>query len=192
MRFDEEWMGQDQMNVLAALAQSTGYLDGAAIEIGAWQGRSAIPVANAIRPRVLQVVDHWQGDDPDAVAAGTGINPELVKRDNYGIFTANMTEGTQGNYRVWKMDWREFAEQWEQPIRFLHLDASHTAKAVSDNLAALLPYAVPGAIYAGDDWDWPTVQAGVREHFSDDEINVQFDKLWWVMLGGPRLPGAQL
>lgn len=180
--FNEEWMGQDQLNVLAALAQSTGYLDGEAVEIGTWQGRSAIPIANAIRPRVLHVVDHWKGDDPEAVAAGRGIRPELVDRDNFGIFTANVAEATDGNVQVWRMDWREFAAKWDQPLSFLHLDASHTTKAVSDNLAALLPHAVPGAIFAGDDWDWPEVAAGVRQHFTDQQLSVQFNKLWWVVL----------
>jgi hypothetical protein len=180
--FNEEWMGGDQLNVLAALAQSTSYLDGEAIEIGTWQGRSAIPIANAIHPRVLHVVDHWRGDDPEAVAAGTAIRPELVERDNYGIFTANVAEATEGNVQVWKMDWREFAAQWDKPISFLHLDASHTTQAVSDNLAALLPRAVPGAIFAGDDWDWPTVAAGVRRHFTDEALSTQFNKLWWTVI----------
>ena len=182
LHFDEVWMGMDQLNVLAALAQSTGRLEGEAIEIGTWQGRSAIPIANAINPRTLHVVDHWKGDDPEAVAAGKAIKAELVERDNYGIFQANMDAGTYGNYAVWKMDWREFAVKWARPISFLHLDASHTTKAVSDNIEALLPHAVPGAIFAGDDWDWPEVAAGVRQHFSDDALSVQFNKLWWTVI----------
>jgi hypothetical protein len=182
LRFDEEWMGQGQLDVLAALAQSTSRLDGEAIEIGTWQGRSAIPIANAIAPKVLHVVDHWEGDDPAAVAQGLGIPAELVKRDNYGIFTANVAEATQGNVSVWKMGWREFAGQWDRPIRFLHLDATHTTREVSENIAALLPHAMRGAVFAGDDWNWPTVAAGVREQFSGDKINVLFDKLWWVQL----------
>jgi hypothetical protein len=182
LRYDEQWMGLDQINVLAALAQSTGYLDGAAIEIGTWQGRSAIPIANAIRPRVLHVVDHWLGDGPEAVAAGQAIKPELVARDNYGIFLDNVAEGTGGNVKVHKMDWREFAAQWTEPIRFLHLDATHTTQEVADNIGALMLRAVPGAIFAGDDWDWPAVEAGVRRMFSDDQINTQFNKLWWVTL----------
>lgn len=175
-------MSQGQLDVLAALAQSTGGLGAAAVEVGTWQGRSAIPIANAICPRVLHVVDHWEGDGPESAAAGIGISPELVKRDNYGIFTANVAEATQGNVQVWKVDWREFAAKWDHPIGFLHLDAAHTTAEVSGCLAALLPHAVPGAIFAGDDWNWPTVAAGVMEQFPDDQINTQFDKLWWVAL----------
>jgi hypothetical protein len=175
-------MGPQQLALLGALAQSTGRVDGEVVEIGTWQGLSAVALANAVRPAVLHVVDHWQGDDPEAVADGTGIRPELVLRDNYQIFLDNMAEGTEGNFQVWKMDWREFAGQWDKPVRFLHLDASHTTKAVSDNIAAMLPRMAPGSIFAGDDWDWPTVQAGIREHFTDGQLNVQFNKLWWVAL----------
>jgi Methyltransferase domain len=182
VRFDEEWMSQGQLDVLAALAQSTGYLDGEAVEIGTWQGRSAIPIANAIRPRFLHVVDHWEGDGPESAAVGIGIDPELVKRDNYGIFIDNIAEATQGNVSVWRMGWREFAAQWEHPIRFLHLDAAHTTQEVADNITALLPYAVPGAIFAGDDWNWPTVEAGVRQALPGRAISEQFGKLWWVVL----------
>jgi Methyltransferase domain len=80
------------------------------------------------------------------------------------------------------MDWRDFAAGWDQPIRFLHLDATHTEQEVYDNIIALLPHAVPGTIFAGDDWNWPTVAAGVRKCFADDVISAQFDKLWWVVL----------
>jgi hypothetical protein len=64
----------------------------------------------------------------------------------------------------------------------LHLDATHTTQEVADNIAALLLRAMPGAIFAGDDWDWPEVAAGVRRVFPADRINVQFNKLWWVVL----------
>jgi hypothetical protein len=182
VHFDEQWMSPAQIAVLAGLAQSTSHLPGEVVEVGTWQGWSAVPLANAIVPAFLHVVDHWEGDGPESAAAGIGINPELVKRDNYGIFQANIAEGTAGNVITWKMGWRKFAELWDKPIRFLHLDAAHTTQEVSDNLAALLPRAVPGAIFAGDDWDFPTVAAGVREQFTDDRINVQFNKLWWVVL----------
>jgi hypothetical protein len=41
---------------------------------------------------------------------------------------------------------------------------------------------VPGAVFAGDDWNWPEVEAGVRRHFTGQQISVQFNQLWWVTL----------
>jgi Methyltransferase domain len=182
MHFDEYWIGPQQIAFTAILAASTHALPGEAVEIGAWQGLSTIALANAVIPSTLHVVDHWLGDEPEAVADGTGIKPELVERDNYGIFLANMKEGTSGNFKVWKMGWREWAAQWDEPIRFLHLDATHTEKEVTDTLNALLPHAVPGTVFAGDDYNWPGVGAAVRKRFGVDEIRTYGDKLWWVTL----------
>jgi hypothetical protein len=105
-----------------------------------------------------------------------------VARDNFGIFLANMAEGTHGNFRVHKEDWRDWARSWRQPIRFLHLDGDHTVKEVQDCLEAVLPFAVPGAILAGDDWDWPTVREGVHNVFPPGRINTGAGKLWWAVI----------
>jgi len=174
VRFDETWIGEDQLTHTAGLSASTAKLYGEVFEIGAWQGRSAVPIANAVAPDVLHVVDHWKGQ-PE-------IPPWLTARDNYGIFLANMDEGTEGNYKVWKMDWREFAAQWTAPIRFLHLDADHVFDEVFYNLHALRPFALPGAVFAGDDWSYESVQRGVRMAFPSHEIHTGAGRLWWVVL----------
>jgi hypothetical protein len=40
---------------------------------------------------------------------------------------------------------------------------------------------VPGGILAGDDWDWPDVEAGILRHLGRPS-NIMWDKLWWVTL----------
>ena len=181
MRFDEQWTTGEQLAFTAELAAGTNGLPGEVIEVGTWQGLSAIPIANAVHPAVLHVVDHWLGDEPEVLAAGLGIGREFAaSRDNYGIFLANIAEGTAGNVQVHKMGWREFAAQWTLPFRFLHIDATHSRREVSDNIAALLPFAVPGAVFAGDDWEQSEgVRAGVCEHFP--EPMTRFN-LWWAAL----------
>jgi hypothetical protein len=185
VRFDEHWMGQDQVIQTAALAQSTGYLTGEAIEIGAWQGLSTVSIATAVDPAILHVVDHWQGDSqsPEAIEQGLAIPAACLERDNYQIFLDNMAEATNGNFQVWKMDYHDFLARWAQPVRFLHLDDGHLADDVEAQLAGLLPHAVPGAIFAGDDWDWPTVKEGILRVFPEDKINTGAGKLWWAVIG---------
>lgn len=182
--FNEMWMGRDQVIQLSALAQSTGDLEGEAIEIGAWQGLSTIGITTAIAPSTLHVVDHWKGDSesPRAIAQGLAIPAQCLERDNYEIFMSNMNEATAGNFRVWKMDYREFLAQWDQPVRFLHLDDGHLADDVEAQLRGLLPYAVHQAIFAGDDWDWPTVREGILRVFPEEKINLGAGKLWWTVL----------
>jgi Methyltransferase domain len=178
MRFDERWIGDEQLRFIAGLAASVSSLPGEVIEVGTHQGLSAISLANAIYPGTLHVVDHWLGD-PDW-AGNPEISPDIATRDNYGIFLDNIAEGTQGNVKVWKMDWRDFAEQWSDPVKFLYIDAAHSASEVSDNIGAFLPFAVRGAIFAGDDFFHLPVAEGVRRQFP--AVNYFMGKLWWVVL----------
>jgi hypothetical protein len=175
MRFDEVWMGQWQLDDLANLADMTEGTPGEAVEVGTWQGLSAIPIANAIYPRLLHVVDHWQGS--------TDIPSRLSDRDNYSIFMANVAEAVPGNnVCVHKQGWREFIDQWDKAVSFLHLDAEHTADEVASQISSFLPFMPKGSILSGDDWNWPGVQAGVYQHFPRDIIRIRGWKLWWIQI----------
>lgn len=176
MRFDEHWIGDAQLAQTALLASSTGYLEGEAVEIGAWQGLSTVMIAKAVAPSVLHVVDHWLGH------ADIARVPGALDRDNYAIFLANMAEGTDGNFEVHKQSWQEWVKTWDKPIRFLHLDADHATEEVRDNLIAVLPFTHMGTILCGDDWDYPSVAEGVHQVFPDG-INQGAGKLWWKVVG---------
>lgn len=173
MRFDEVWMQPWQTQLLAELAARTNELWGAAIEIGTHQGLSAIPIAKAIRPRDMCVVDHW---------LGSSDFPPEARRDNYSIFVTNIIEAHATNICVHKEDWREFALRFLGEIRFLHLDAEHTLKEVEDQIAFFMSRHAEGAIIAGDDYGWEEVQTAVRRSFPQPQINVEQNKLWWVQL----------
>lgn len=177
--FDEYWIGPAQLALTAAFARATSGVDGAVIEVGTWQGLSAIPIARAVNPVTLHVVDHWLGDDESAGVLG--IQKHRVARDNYGIFLANVSEARVTNIQVHKMGWREFAKDWDEPIRFLHIDASHTADEVSDNIEALLPFMGEGAVICGDDYGFPEVSAGV--HRQIPMVNSSENKFWWKVVG---------
>jgi hypothetical protein len=146
--------------------------NGAVIEIGTHQGLSAIPIANAIYPKVLHVVDHWKG-------SSDFLNYMRI-RDNYEIFVSNIKEGAQGNIKIHKQDWHDFAVEWRAQIGFLHLDAEHTKDEVSAQIAVFRPYMADGSILAGDDYNWPGVREGVAVHFGEYMLNVLKNKLWWV------------
>jgi len=171
MRFDDVWMQPWQTGSLADLAYKSRNI-GAVIEIGTHQGLSAIPIANAIYPNKLHVVDHWEGS--------TDFRDYMRIRDNYGIFMSNVEEGTQGNIEVHKQDWRDFARDWMDPIGFLHLDAEHTKEEVYAQTGAFIPFMSDGSILAGDDFNWPGVREGVLVRFALREVHVMQGKLWWV------------
>ena len=171
MRFDDVWMQPWQTGVLSDLAFSSRDI-GAVIEIGTHQGLSAIPIANAIYPKTLHVVDHWEGS--------TDFRDYMRIRDNYSIFMDNVAEGTQGNIEVHKQDWRDFERNWTALIGFLHLDAEHTKDEVYAQISAFLPFMINGSILAGDDFNWPGVRDGVLVRFNSKEVHVMQNKLWCV------------
>jgi predicted O-methyltransferase YrrM len=171
MRFDDVWMQPWQTDLLAKMAYSVRF-KGEAIEIGTHQGLSAIPIANAIHPRILHVVDHWQGS--------TDFRDYMRDRDNYRIFADNIAESTKWNVSIHKQDWHDFAEEWSKPIGFLHLDAEHTKDEVSSQIGTFLPYMARGSILVGDDYNWPGVHDGIAVHLDTSTISVVRNKLWWV------------
>ncbi len=84
MRFDEVWMSNKQLEVLAGLTDSTNKLPGHAVEIGVHQGLSTFSIAKAASPDCLHAVDHWQGS--------VDMPAEVRARDNYQIFLDNRKE----------------------------------------------------------------------------------------------------
>jgi hypothetical protein len=75
------------------------------------------------------------------------------ERDVFGQFCANVTLLAPGNVRVVRSDIHEFLRAWRGPIKFAHLDASHTYRAVKRMIEALRPWIVPGGVICGDDFE---------------------------------------
>lgn len=146
--FNEDWYSAEQAAYVAYLAQSAPP-DGAIVEIGCWEGRSTACIAQSVAPRVVHAVDHWKGnpdEHPDHPATEAA-----EERDVKATFVRNMELLTPKNTGWHHMGWRAWAALWDEPIAFLHLDASHDYDSVADCLRAVLPFLVPGAILCGDD-----------------------------------------
>lgn len=152
--FTENWYSDKQAEYLQTLSRNVRDLKGAIIEIGCWQGKSTIALANACYPEEVHAVDHWLGNlDEDR-------NHESVqlasKRDVFMEFKLNIEKFTNGNIIPWRMDWREFMRQWAEKsgrsIKFCHIDACHDYRSVHDNIQAVLPFLVSGGIVCGDDF----------------------------------------
>ncbi len=187
--FHEDWYSGGQALYMAQLAREAP--EGAIVEIGCWEGRSTIVLAQMVAPRVVHCVDHWQGnadegdDHPATIAA--------QERDVYGTFINNINRCTAGNIERHPVSWQSWiaslSAQYEADpiwyghpsIAFLHLDAAHDRKSVADCLTAIKPFLVPGAILCGDDAYDERVRAGVLDVFG--EIEVIGERLWKVVYG---------
>ena len=173
--FHEDWYSGGQALYMGQLARQAP--EGAIVEIGAWEGRSSIVLAQLVAPRVVHVVDHWKGNTDEDPEHESG--KLASERDVYWTFRNNMDRTTAGNYTHAPLDWREWIVRWDQPIAFLHLDAAHDRASVRDCLTAIKPFLVDDAILCGDDAYDERVIAGVRDVFPDAEIIGE--RLWMVV-----------
>lgn len=185
--FHEDWYDGGQALFVGQLARQAP--EGALVEIGCWEGRSTVVLAQMVSPRVLHCVDHWQGN----LEEGEG-HPATVaaqERNVFETFDHNIDVLAPGNAIAQITGWQEWIEHWPDyaggwlpspAIAFLHLDASHDRASVRDCLRAVKPFLVPGAILCGDDAYDAGVAAGVRDVFPDMEIIGL--RLWKVVWNG--------
>ena len=164
MTFLEEWFGPDSQTYLGELAVSVTDVEGLIVEIGCWQGRSTVALANAVAPRTVHAVDTWQGS-PGEVSAALAAS-----RDVFAEFQANVAELTAGNVEIHRMGWRDFLPTVSEPVAFAFIDAEHSYREVYDNVAALIPMMASGGVLCGDDMHHPPVRRALLDLLPADEV----------------------
>jgi predicted O-methyltransferase YrrM len=142
----------------------TAARDGAVfVEVGSWKGLSAYYMASKIRDSGKRIhfycVDHWIGSvehqtDPD-VLAGT----------LYETFLRNVAD-VREYLEPLRMSSVEAATRFSDgSCALVLLDAGHTYSDVRKDIAAWWPKVGPGAVLAGDDYDWEGVRLAVHDVF---------------------------
>ena len=168
----ENWFSDQSVQGLVHCVTAVRGLTGRIIEVGSWEGRSTIALANSVYPSVVHAVDTWTGNinenaaireaDPNA-GHSTVWEIEHHGRDVNARFNANIAAGTQGNVQTFAMDWRKYFAVRTDPIAFLFIDGDHTYKEVGDNIRAALPLLQPGGVICGDDLGVPGIHQAVSE-----------------------------
>jgi predicted O-methyltransferase YrrM len=177
--FTEEWFSEASQDALASLVRAVKDIPGRIIEIGSWEGRSTIAMANAT-DCAIHAVDTWAGSPGE-------ISAELAgERDVFATWKANVKEATEGNVFAHRVGWREYREQDDSPVALLFIDAEHTYREVADTIEAFLPLMSPGGIICGDDAHHPPIIQAVAERFPDAYRD---QSLWVAPLPGPDLAG---
>lgn len=159
--FHEDWFSVRSCQVLARLACRVRNVEGRIIEVGSWEGRSTITLANAVRPRPVHAVDTWEGS-PAEISADIAAT-----RDVFAQFQTNIDQFTRGNVVVHRMGWRDYVRQSSGPVALLFIDAEHTYREVYDTIEAFLPLMSPGGIVCGDDVHHPPVITAATEWFPE-------------------------
>lgn len=158
--YTESWFGEGEAASLRwAIAQVDDTYTGYWVEIGSFEGKSSVFIANEIHPHILECVDSWQG--------GPVADYELMKYGTTPIekhFDNNMAVATQGNFMKNKMEWQDFFKA-DFSISFLYLDGPHDYESVLDSLEIIIPRLVSGGVIVGDDYDDAAVASAVNDFF---------------------------
>jgi predicted O-methyltransferase YrrM len=152
--FNEDWYSQEQCNNLAELVKVVNRLQGSIIEIGCWEGKSTICIANTCYPDNVICNDTWLGNVEESKITGIKHITEVIleTRNVYNIFLNNMNAHTKKNYTVVKEDCLEWLKIFNEPVKFIHIDASHEYDSVAETIKLILPNMVKGGIICGDDF----------------------------------------
>lgn len=155
--FVEQWFNPPKRRRLLEAMEAVTATEGDIIEVGSWEGRSTIDIANFFVPANVIAIDHWKGD---LTNLANGVAAIAARRDVFAAFKANMDAATKGNYVVARMDWRDYV--WEGRIRFLFIDGQHTYNEVYDNIEVAIPLMVEGGVIAGDDYTVGQVERAAK------------------------------
>ena len=86
--FNDNWYSDQQLGDLINLVKKVKDIDGNIIEIGCWEGKSTIQIANNCFPETLICNDTWLGNVQESIVTGITHPTELIlkERDVYNIF----------------------------------------------------------------------------------------------------------
>lgn len=146
--------------VLALIEQ---YRPKVCVELGTWQGASAIPVARSIQRwgGTLTCVDTWAGELNDDGGSESGKPPLMLLTCARAVVEAGLA-----NVRLIPAMTVEAARYWSEPIDFLYIDADHSYEGVTADLEAWFPHVKSGGLFLGDDYGnrfYPGVKAAWDE-----------------------------
>ena len=145
--FDWVMMAKEQiMHLCWTCSSRVSHLEGAVVEIGSWEGRSSVALANACYPDVLHCIDLWEGS-----VDGAAPKLEDMVRGVEQKFARNAAALTPGNVRMVKGRSPEALSRIEGPIKFAHIDGGHKFEEVRDDILACKARLVPGGVLCGDD-----------------------------------------
>ena len=188
--FNENWYSDLQIVNLIHLLKQVKNIEGSIIEIGCWEGKSTISLANGCFPETLICNDTWLGNVQESIITGATHVTELIlrERDVYSIFINNMENNTKKNYIIVKEDCIEWLKRFEGSIKFIHIDASHEYESVYETINLALPKMVNGGIICGDDYQTANINrndlhGGVERAVKETLPNHNnIDNLWYCIM----------
>jgi predicted O-methyltransferase YrrM len=160
--FVENWFTDESCSTLADLVRRVESVPGRIVELGSWEGRSTLAIADATG-RPVHAVDHWDG------AATDRYQREQVKTRNiYQTWRSNLTG--HDHVTPYRMDWLAYTQLERSPVALVFIDADHTYPEVCAQIDAFRPLVSPGGIICGDDYPMRPVARAVRSRLKGHTV----------------------
>jgi len=139
------------------------------VELGVWQGRSVLALAEACRGTGKRVfaIDPW-ADYDEGGGPVSGYLAQYGVRSFEEVYQAYLAHCRRLALEEWIVTVRapsvETARTWSRgPVSLVFIDASHHYDAVSADLEAWVPLVRPDGVVCGDDWEWDSVRRAVQD-----------------------------
>ncbi|CAB4129125.1 Methyltransferase domain containing protein [uncultured Caudovirales phage] len=134
------------------------------VEVGSWRGCStaymAVNIVNSGKKIQFDAVDTWRGSLDEEVHQK---DPSVINDTLYDEFLANMApvKDVVNPVRMTSMEAVKLYE--DNSLDFVLIDGSHAYEDVRDDITRWMDKLKPGAMIAGDDYEWPGVKQAVNE-----------------------------
>lgn len=156
------------------------------VELGSWLGTSTAFLAENIGNNgVVYAVDVWEETSECLVALPRTItDPDAFFKNLYHQFLSNMIY-LNLDHKVIPIKSTSLlaAQEIDIQVDLVYVDASHAEEDVYNDIKAWYPKLVSGGLMCGDDWQWPTVRAGVMRIAKDLNQTVHYENnFWWFDL----------
>ncbi len=129
------------------------------IEIGSWLGSSTRFIAKLLPEKgMVYAIDTWKGT---AIEEATLKDPRIPIL--YQLFLSNVKHANL-THKITpiRMESLEAARSITIKADLIYIDASHDTASVYNDIIAWVPHLKEGGVMTGDDWNAPSVQAGVN------------------------------
>lgn len=142
------------------------------VELGTWQGASAIPVARSIARwgGTLTCVDTWSGELNEDGGSEPNKAPVMIMACARRIVEAGLS-----NVRLIPSMTGAASNYWSEPIDFLYIDADHSYLGCWTDLVGWARHVRSGGLIVGDDYG-NEFYPGVKEAWDD------FEERWEIPL----------
>lgn len=184
--FTTDWVTGHAARWLDVLAPIVGKPGAVMLEIGSWEGRSALwfleHVLTGEGARIL-CVDPWEYG---------GQLPHV--EPNFDANTAEVREAKRiVKWKMYSERLSEYAEPWREAFDAIYVDGDHSAAGAFADGARAWPLLKPGGVMIFDDYahQGHTVAAGVDAFVSANRAHLEILDVGWQMVVRKTGPGVR-